>query len=191
MAILFCIEPDGGQLRVTRPERLARASVYLRNKLQGVSDGGAVLLRAHAPAIKPIGIMYVLEHLRDGFSIAIGTDFDADTVASVCNVLFAYECGSEDFQDLWNNLKQKSTTIQNRHKRCWDSKMEKKETLLAERLTVSALVLGMPEALEKELGVVLWGLDTRLDTTVPALQDLDGTQSPEWHNEETPPTDVH
>lgn len=46
--------------------------------------------------------------------------------------------------------------------------------MTAKHLAISALVLGKEDELARELGVVVWGWKTKLDTTVPELQNLQG-----------------
>jgi hypothetical protein len=174
MAIVFRIEPGGEQVKVTRPEKLAQASVVLRDEIQGVPDGGTVVLTAHEPATNAAIIKYVLEYLRDGFADAHGGGYDAKSLAEVCNVLVEYECDPEQFQGLWDRMTQKSSLNQGGQRRCWRTKIPPRETLTAAYLAISALVLGKQEELGKELGVIVWALDTELDTTVPELQDLQG-----------------
>jgi hypothetical protein len=58
-------------------------------------------------------------------------------------------------------------------------KREKRHARLAAQLVISALVLGVPDALEHELGVVLWALSRKVNTTVLKLQNIEGQQAKE------------
>lgn len=177
MAIVFRIEPGGEEISVTRPEKLAQASVVLRDELQGVSDGGTVILKANEPGTHAPTIKYVLEYLEDGFIDAHGGGFDVQSVAEVCNVLVEYECDPDLFQGHWDMMTRKSSLNQGKQRRCWRTKIPPKEIVIAGQLAISALVLGKQEELGKELGVIVWALDRELDTTVPELQNLKGRKS--------------
>jgi hypothetical protein len=177
MALIVRIEPAGEELSVTRPEKLAQVSVLLRDELQSVPDGGTVVLTAHEPTNNAATIRYVLEHLLYGFADAYEGGYDAKSVAGVCNVLVAYECDPEQFQVLWDRMTRKSSLDQGGQRRCWRTRIPPRETLTASQLVVIALVLGKVEELAKELGVVVWALDSELETTVPELQNLQGEQS--------------
>lgn len=157
-----------------RPERLAQASVVLRDELQGVSDGGTVVLKRHEPAAHAATIRYVLEYLEHGFLDAHGGGYDVQSVAEVCNVLVEYECDPEQFQGHWDRMTRKSSLNQGGQRRCWRTRIPPRELLTAGQLAISALVLGKQEELGKELGVIVWALDTELDTMVPELQNLNG-----------------
>lgn len=179
MAIIFhiecSIESGSEDVKIWRPDRLKQASVLLRDKIERVPDGGAVTLTAHPPATDPAAIKYVLEHLQDGFSEPHGQDYDIASLAAVCNVLVDFECDPEQFQGLWDRLIQKSSKHRMDERRCWRRKLDTaREAMTAKHLAISALVLGKEDELARELGVVVWGWKTKLDTTVPELQNLQG-----------------
>ena len=172
MAILFRIKPGREEILITRPDKIAQASLFLRDEIQNVSDDGTVDLMAHEPATHAASIKCVLEHLEYDLSDAQGRDCDAKSLADICNVLVDYQCDPECFLGLWGRLTQQSSRNQGGQRRCWGTKIPTKETLTAAQLAISALVLGREQALESELGVIVWALDTKLNTTVPELQDL-------------------
>jgi hypothetical protein len=197
-ALIFHIEPGNKEVEIADPESLAQRSVKLRDEIRRArASRQAVTLTTHEPIICAHSLEYVLEYLQHDFADAGGDQCDAKALAEVCNVLVEYQCDPRSFQGLWDKVYPRSSLVPLpssdprsssrslegsrtsssdgvQSVRCWRPNLPRHAKTTAGQLTVAALVLGQQEALQRELGIAVWALNTELHTSLAELSDLNG-----------------